>query len=328
MSEQREDDPPLTLGVSACLVGENVRSNGGHARDHFLVKDLGPWVRFVTVCPEAEVGMGTPRETVRLVGDVAAPRMVGTKSGREWTDAMREHGERRAAELDDAGLDGFVLKKASPSCGLLRVRLYDRNGVPSSVARGLWADALVKRHPLLPVEEEGRLHDPRLRENFIERLFAFRRWRRLLGDVPASKPPAMKDLVLFHAAHKLALLAHHPGRYRELGRLVAQHEPLDLPTRLVRYGALFMETLSVPATPGRHANVLEHLLGFVKDALPARDKADLLALIADHRRGLLPLIVPVTLLKHHLARHPVPDWVHAQTYLNPYPRELMLRNHV
>lgn len=323
MSEPSETDAPLTLGVSACLMGENVRSNGGHARDHFLTRDLGPWVRFVSVCPEAEAGMGTPRETVRLVGTLAAQRMVGTKSGRDWTETMTTWGARRAEELAPSGLDGFVLKKASPSCGLMRVRLYDANGVPSHVAQGLWAQALAQRFPLLPLEEDGRLHDPRLRENFIERLFVFRRWRQLLAS-----EPRMKDLVAFHAAHKLALLAHSPSRYRELGRLAAQHESLDLPARLERYGALLMETLRVLATPGRHANVLGHLLGFIKETLPARDKADLLALIADHRAGLVPLIVPVTLLKHHLARHPVPDWVSIQTYLNPYPRELMLRNHV
>jgi uncharacterized protein YbgA (DUF1722 family)/uncharacterized protein YbbK (DUF523 family) len=321
--EATPGDPPLTLGVSACLVGEEVRSNGGHARDDFLVRQLGPWVRFVTVCPEAELGMGTPRETVRLVGDPAAPRMVGTKSRRDWTADMTAWAEARADGLASAGLDGFVLKKASPSCGLLRVRLYDVNGVPSPTGQGLWARALERRFPWLPIEEEGRLHDPRLRENFIERLFVFRRWRLLLAAAPA-----IRDLVAFHAAHKLALLAHSPARYRELGRLAAQHEELAWDERLARYGALLMESLRIPATPGRHANVLEHLLGFVKDALPSRDKAELLALVADHRRGLVPLIVPLTLLRHHLDRHPVPDWIRAQTYLHPYPRELMLRNHV
>lgn len=315
--------PVLRLGVSSCLMGENVRSNGGHCRDHFLVQTLGRYVEWVRVCPEAEAGMGTPREVVRLVGTPTAQRMLGTKSGTEWTERMEAFGRERAESLAADALHGFVFKRASPSCGVLRVKLYDRNGVPSLIGEGLWSRAVRARWPLLPVEEEGRLHDPRLRENFIERLFIHQRWQRLTAGTPT-----MGRLVEFHTAHKLSVLAHDPQGYRELGQLVAQKEPLPLAERLARYGARLMRALEVLATPGRHANVLEHLLGFLKDRLGPRDKAELLGLIHDHRAGLVPLVVPLTLLNHHLGRHEVPDWVHAQVYLHPYPRELMLRNHV
>jgi uncharacterized protein YbgA (DUF1722 family)/uncharacterized protein YbbK (DUF523 family) len=313
--------PPLIVGVSSCLLGENVRSNGGHSRDDFVVKGLGPYVRFVPVCPEAEVGMGTPREVVRLVGTAEAPRMVGTKSGKEWTEAMTGFGAERAEALAGDDLDGFVFKKSSPSCGLFRVKLYDKNGVPTYTARGLWATAVARRHPLLPLEEDGRLNDPRLRENFVERLFVYRRWKDTL-----ARGGGVKDLVAFHASVKLTLLAHSPTAYSELGRLVAQVEPLPFPELCERYGAGLMAAMGVLTTPGRHANVMEHVLGFLKDALDAHDKAELRDLIHDHRLGLVPLIVPLTLLQHHLRRVPVAPWIREQTYLSPYPRELLLRN--
>lgn len=316
-------DPPLRLGVSSCLLGENVRTNGSHARDHFLVQTLGRYVEWVPVCPEAEVGMGTPREVVRLVGTPDAQRMVGSKSGTEWTDRMQAFGARRAEELEPARLHGFVFKKSSPSCGVLRVKLYDKNGVPSLIGEGLWSRAVRARFPTLPVEEEGRLHDPRLRENFIERVFAYQRWLRL-----CESGPSMKLLVRFHTAQKLCVLAHSPKAYKELGHLVAQKEAMPLEERLAAYGARLMQALAVLSTPGRHANVMQHLLGYVKEALGARDKAEMVGLIDEHRRGFVPLIVPLTLLRHHLDRNEVPDWVHQQVYLHPYPRELMLRNHV
>jgi uncharacterized protein YbgA (DUF1722 family)/uncharacterized protein YbbK (DUF523 family) len=312
---------PLVLGVSSCLLGENVRSNGGHARDDFVVKGLGPYVRFVPVCPEAEVGMGTPREVVRLVGTAEAPRMLGTKTGTEWTERMNAFASERAESLAGEDLDGFVFKKSSPSCGLFRVKLYDKNGVPTYAARGLWAATMARRHPLLPMEEDGRLNDPRLRENFVERLFVHRRWKDCL-----ARRTGIKDLVAFHASVKLTLLAHSPTAYRELGRLVAQAEPLPLPELEARYGAGLMAAMAVLTTPGRHANVMEHVLGFLKDHLDAHDRSELKELIHDHRRGLVPLIVPLTLLHHHLRRAPVAPWIRAQSYLDPYPRELLLRN--
>ncbi|MHB0876519.1 MAG: YbgA family protein [Anaerolineae bacterium] len=308
----------LRLGISACLLGERVRYDGGHKYDPFVVAIFGPYVEWVAVCPEAEAGLGVPREPMRLVGDPTQPRLVTIRTGVDLTERMRAWAEERAA-----GLDGFVFKSRSPSSGLLRVPVYDEQGMPVREGRGLFAGALVQRLPLLPAEEAGRLHDARLRENFVERAFASHRWQEhLAGGASAG------SLVRFHSAHKLTLLSHSPKHYRELGRIVARAGTLPSDEVAHTYGAAFFQALAILATAGRHANVMQHLMGYVKDTLDARDKAELLGLIDDYRRGLLPLIMPVTMLKHHLDRHPVPEWVHRQVYLNPYPSELMLRNHV
>jgi len=318
-----EAGPPLRVGASSCLLGAEVRATGGHCQDPFLLKTLGPWVTWVPVCPEVEMGMPVPRPTIRLVAGPEGPRLVASDGTVDHTEGMRRYGAERLEALAGLGLDGYVLKNGSPSCGLFRVRVKDANGVPSRDGRGLFARLLVERLPLLPVEEDGRLNDPRLRENFVERLFAHQRWRRFQAEARSRG-----DLVRFHAAAKLAVLAHSPNHYRELGRLVADAGAHEVPDLLDRYGRLYLEALAVLATPGRHRNVLEHLLGFLKEHLDAADRHELAEAIADHHAGLVPLVVPITLLKHHLRRHPVPAWALEQTYLNPYPRELMLRNHV
>jgi uncharacterized protein YbgA (DUF1722 family)/uncharacterized protein YbbK (DUF523 family) len=284
---------------------------------------IGRYVRWFLVCPEVEFGLGVPRETLRLEGDPASPRLVQTQTRKDITGGMREWSRGRLARLDENDLDGFIAKKNSPSCGVFRVKLYDANGSPSGTSRGLFADELSRAFPLLPLEEEGRLRDPIIRENFIERIFAYHRIKALMK--PDATPAA---LVAFHTAHKLALMAHHPDRQRDLGRVVADAGKRPFGEVVAEYAKLFMETLSIWATRGKHANALTHAFGFVKDHLDARDKAELIGLIEDYRRGIVPLIVPITLLKHHLGRHPVPDWIQKQVYLNPYPKELLLRNHV
>jgi uncharacterized protein YbgA (DUF1722 family)/uncharacterized protein YbbK (DUF523 family) len=313
----------LKLGISSCLHGAEVRFNGAHKRDDLLLGAIGRYVRWVTVCPEVELGLGVPRETLRLEGDPGSPRLVQTQARRDITDGMREWAKARLAKLAENDLDGYIAKKNSPSCGVFRVKLYDKNGIPSGASRGVFADELVKAFPLLPVEEEGRLRDPIIRENFIERIFAYHRLKALMK--PEATPAA---LVAFHTSHKLALMAHHPDRQRELGSIVADAGNRPFGEIAAEYAMLFMETLAIWATRGKHANALTHAFGFVKDHLDARDKKELIGLIEDYRRGIVPLIVPVTLLKHHLGRHPVPDWIHQQVYLNPYPKELLLRNHV
>ncbi len=315
--------PAVRLGASSCLLGQNVRATGGHSRDRFLVLNLGPWVEWVPVCPEVEMGMPTPRPTIRLVGTKEAPRLMTSDMTVDHTDEMQAWGETKLDALASARLDGYVFKKNSPSCGLFRVRVYAEGGMPVRDGRGYFASMLTERFPLLPVEEDGRLNDPRLRENFIERIFAHQRWRTLLerGADPAG-------LVDFHTTQKLTVLAHSPKAYRELGRIVAQAGRGDFDATIRSYGTLYMEALGAIATRGRHRNVLEHLMGFLKDDLDARDKEELLTLIRDYQAELVPLVVPLTLLKHHLARNDVPTWVHRQAYLDPYPRELMLRNHV
>ncbi|MBN1642850.1 MAG: DUF523 and DUF1722 domain-containing protein [Anaerolineae bacterium] len=315
--------PTIRLGISACLLGQPVRYDGGHKRDPFLVNELGRYVEWVPVCPEVEVGLPTPRESMRLVGDPENPRLVAPKSGTDYTERMADWARRRSEELAADDLHGFVFKKDSPSSGLFRVRVYGEGGMPQRTGMGMFPRAFTRRFPLLPVEEEGRLHDARLRENFIDRIFAYSRWTGML-----QHDGSPRGLVTFHTAHKMTFMAHSPAHYRQMGRLVAQAGAAPWDELTAQYAALVMEGMAVLATPGRHVNVLQHLMGFLKDSLSAADKAELLDLMDQYRRGLLPLIVPVTLLKHHLSRHPVPEWVDQQVYLNPYPKELMLRNHV
>jgi uncharacterized protein YbgA (DUF1722 family)/uncharacterized protein YbbK (DUF523 family) len=317
------EEPVLRLGISSCLLGESVRYDGGHKKDLFLINTLGRYVEWVAVCPEVEIGLGTPRDSLRLVGEPEAPRMVAPESGADHTDKMQSWARRRLEELAALKLDGYVLKKNSPSCGLFRVRVYGEKGRAARSGRGIFAHQLVSRLPLLPVEEEGRLHDLRLRENFISRVFAHHRWSRLLEEEPSPG-----GLVRFHTAHKLTLLSHSPRHYRQMGPLVARAGSRGWDELSADYGGLFMEALKLHGTPGKHTGVMQHLMGFLKGALSSEDKAELLGLIEDYRGGLVPLVVPLTLLRHHLGRHPVPDWVHQQVYLNPYPKELMLKNHV
>lgn len=313
----------IRIGISACLLGQEVRFDGGHKRDRFLTDVLGPHVEWVPVCPEVEVGMGTPRETLRLVRVAGAIRMVTTRSEVDHTAAMNAWSRSRLDALARDDLSGYVLKKDSPSCGMERVKVYDpEGGMPSKDGRGLFAAALLARFPNLPVEEEGRLMDPRLRENFIERVFAYRSLRSLF-----SGRWGVGSLVAFHTAHKMALLAHSTTAYQALGRLVAGAKALGRHALREQYESMFMRTMAVPATPRRHANVLQHMAGHLKTSLDSPSKQELAACIDEYRRGLVPLVVPITLIRHHVRVHGV-DYLKGQTYLEPHPRELMLRNHV
>ncbi len=316
--------PTIRVGISTCLLGERVRYDGGHKHDRYVTGVLGQYVdSWVPVCPEVECGLPTPRESMRLVGDPADPRLIMPRSGTDQTERMQAWIVDRLDELDTFELNAFIFKKDSPSSGAFRVKVYDKNGVPRREGSGLFAGAFIKRFPYLPVEEEGRLHDLPLRENFIERLFAHARWTCFLNEDPTPG-----GLVRFHTSVKLALMAHSPAHYQSLGRLVAKAGSLPWDELIDAYYAGYMTGLKVLATRGRHVNVLQHLLGYLKQELASEDKQELLSLYEDYRQGLVPLIVPITLLKHHLARHAVPNWVNVQTYLHPYPKELMLRNHV
>ena len=318
----RPGSPTIRIGISACLLGEPVRFDGGHKRDSFLVETFGRHVEWVSVCPEVESGLPTPRDTLRLVTADGRLRMVVPKTGLDHTDAMRTYARRRVAELAEAGLCGFVLKKDSPSCGMERVKVYDARGTPTRSARGLFAQALIEAVPVLPVEEEGRLCDPRLRENFVERVFAYRRLRDLF--VPRW---SIGDLVQFHTAHKLLLLAHSPTAYAALGRLVAHAKDLGRPVVRERYEHEFMAALAIVATPRRHVNVLQHMAGYFRDELDPGDRRELSDLVEQYRLGLVPLVVPITMVQHHVRRLGV-EYLAGQVYLAPHPRELMLRNHV
>ena len=313
---------PLRLGISRCLLGDEVRFDGGHKRDSFLTDVFGRYVEWVPVCPEVEAGLGTPREAMRLVGDLQNPRLVTIKSGTDHTRALETLTTNRIAQLMELDLSGYVFKKGSPSCGIERVRLYNEQGIPNRNGVGLFARAFIEEFPLIPVEEEGRLCDPTLRENFIERVFCYRRWQDLV-----QSGVTRRALVQFHTIHKYLLLAHSPQQYEVLGRLVAQAEQHRPKEFAHRYGELFMKALAVKATVRKHVNVLQHILGYFKQRLGAHEKAELLGVINDYHQELTPLVVPLTLIKHYVQTFDV-GYIRDQVYLSPHPKELMLRNHV
>lgn len=267
--------------------------------------------------------MGTPRETLRLERrDGRAIRMVTTRTGIDHTGAMSAWARKRLTELEREQLSGYVLKKDSPSCGMERVKVFDASGMPQRTGRGIFAEALLQRFPNLPVEEEGRLSDPRLRENFIERVFAYQRLRRFFAG-----RWSIGGLVAFHTSHKMSLLSHSTARYQELGRLVASAAGMPRAELRGAYESRFMRTLALVADARRHTNVLMHMAGHLKKQLDGPSRQELAATIDEYRRGLVPLVVPITLLRHHARQHDT-SYLLGQSYLEPHPRELMLRNRV
>lgn len=313
---------PIRIGVSACLLGQKVRFDGGHKHNRYLTDTLAEFFELVSVCPEAEVGMGTPRETVRLEGDLEGPHMIAPRSGTDWTARMNQWSRRRARQMAEDNLSGFVFKKSSPSCGVFRVSVMQANGQPLAKGRGLFAAEFTRRYPLIPVEEEGRLYDPRLRENFLERVFAYHRVQALF-----TGRWKRGEVVDFHSKEKYFLLAHSPKHYKQLGQLVAaiaQHSPAEFRDM---YLALYMEGLGVKATTKRHVNALQHIAGHLRDQVKPEEQQRIHRVIQDYRAELVPLVVPMTLLRHYIDMLEVP-YVKDQVYLNPHPKELMLRNHV
>lgn len=313
---------PIRLGISRCLLGDEVRFDGGHKQDHFLTDVLGRYVEWVSVCPEVEAGLGIPREAMRLVGNPRQPRLITITSQQDHTAAMETMIEERLDALNKLDLSGFVFKRGSPSCGVERVRVYTPQGMPSHSGAGVFAKAFRDAFPLIPVEEEGRLCNSALRENFIERVFCYRRLQDLLQNGLNRQ-----ELIRFHTIHKYLLLSHSPQHYKTMGQLVAQAEryrPKDL---TVKYADLFMKTLAVRTTVRKHVNVLQHIVGHFKKRMSPHEKAELLGVINDYHQGLTPLIVPLTLLKHYVQVFDV-SYIRDQVYLHPHPKELMLRNHV
>jgi uncharacterized protein YbgA (DUF1722 family)/uncharacterized protein YbbK (DUF523 family) len=319
-AERRAD--LVRVGISTCLLGEPVRFDGGHKLDQYVVGTLGRYVEWVPVCPEAEMGLGVPREALRLVGDPEAPRLVTVRSHVDHTAGMRAWARDRIEQLRALELDGYILKSKSPSCGMERVRIYTEAGMPSRSGPGLFARALMDAMPLLIVEDEGRLNDPRIRESFVVRLFTHHRWRQLTRD---RVRPA--DLVAFHARHKLLLMAHSEPHLRALGRLVARARTERPPELLRQYAEGLFTGLRVRATTRKHTNVLQHAAGYLRERLDRPDREEVHGMIADYHRGLVPLIVPLTLLRHHVGRLGL-AYLRDQVYLDPHPKELMLLNHV
>jgi uncharacterized protein YbgA (DUF1722 family)/uncharacterized protein YbbK (DUF523 family) len=308
------------VGISTCLLGEPTRYDGGFKRDDIIKETLARHLKLVPVCPEVECGLSTPREAMQLEGDPENPRLFTRYSRIEYTAQLLAWSRQRVEELDNEDLCGFIFKSRSPSCGMARVKVHSAGSVIKR-GQGLFARDFMGRFPLVPVEEEDRLHDRELRENFIERLFACQRWRELLAQ--GSTRGGMVD---FHADHKLLLMAHSPRHYRELGRLAAGDGGHGAPTLFARYGLLFMAALRFRATPGKNANVLQHIMGYFKRQLTADEKQELQEMIEQCRRGLLPLLVPITLFNHHVRKQGV-SYLARQWYLRPHPLELKLRNH-
>jgi uncharacterized protein YbgA (DUF1722 family)/uncharacterized protein YbbK (DUF523 family) len=312
------------LGISACLLGHKVRHDGAHKRDEFLTDSLGRFVEWVPICPEVEVGMGVPRESVRLLGSPGSPRMIGAKSATDWSAVMHRFAQIRLDELAAMKLSGYVFKKGSPSCGMERVPVYQSNSMlgRSGSGRGLFAAAVIRRWAELPVEEEGRLNDLKLRDNFVERIFAYHRWQQT-----SSERKSAGALVRYHTGHKFLLLAHSQTHYRRLGRLVAAARKRPLAAVYEDYGGLFMEALARRATARSHANVLDHMMGYFSAQLTGLERRELVQLIAEYRRGLVPLVAALTLVRHYVEKYRV-EYLRGQLYLTPAPTELMLRNHV
>ena len=312
----------IKLGISTCLLGEKVRYDGGHKLDRFLTDTLGQYVEYVPVCPEFECGFGVPREAFRLVGDPQSPRLVTSHTHRDYTDRMVEWARKRVTDLEREGLCGFIFKSNSPSSGMERVKVYSEKGMPVKKGRGIFARIFMEHFPLIPVEDEGRLHDPKLRENFIERIFTLKRWREVL-----SKKRAMGDLVEFHTQHKLLILSHSEKHHRSMGKLVAEGKKMPISELYARYEALLMEALKLKATPKKNGNVLMHMMGYFKKELTSDEKQELLAIIQEYREGYIPLIVPITLINHYVRKYKEP-YLSKQIYLHLHPIELQLRNHV
>ncbi len=312
----------LVIGISSCVLGEEVRYDGGHKRAAFVTDVLARFVQFVSVCPEVDLGLGVPRETIHLVARENEIRLLGTRSERDHTDAMRTYARRKMKELERLDLSGYILKKDSPSCGMTRVRVYSGTGPATRAGVGMYAAALLAAFPDLPVEEEGRLLDARLRENFVERVFAYRRVQTLF-----TARWTMGDLVRFHTAEKLLHLAHDPATYTALGRLVATARGRERPTVAATYRRTCMQGLTKLATVRKHVNVLQHIQGYFKKCASDADRRELQGIVDDFGAGLVPLVVPITLIRHLARRYEVAYLV-GQTYLEPHPKELMLRNHV
>lgn len=311
----------IRIGISSCLLGEPVRYDGGHQLDRYLRDTLGRYFEYVPVCPEVEMGLSTPRDTLRLVEGDSGPRLVFSRSGEEVTGRMLAWAGRRVRELEREELCGFIFKAKSPSSGMERVKLYDRNGVPHKAGVGLFARTFMEHFPLLPVEEDGRLHDVHLRENFIESIFTLKRWR----DSSARGMNAAM-LVDFHTRHKLLLLSHSPECYRLLGALVARAGSAPLAELLPAYQQLLMKALRLHASVRKQVNVLHHLLGYFKRQLTGDEKQEMLEVIERYRQGIVPLVVPVTLINHYVRKYEQP-YLSGQFYLHPHPVELQLRNH-
>lgn len=312
----------IKLGISTCLLGENVRYDGGHKLDRFLTDTLGQYVEYVPVCPEVECGLGVPRESMHLEGDSDSPRLVTIRTQQDITDRLVKWAQKRVIDMEREDLCGFIFKSGSPSSGMERVKVYNEKGMPVKKGVGIFARIFIEHFPLLPVEDEGRLHDPKLRDNFIERIFALKRWREVL-----ERKESRGNVVDFHTWHKFLILSHSPKYYQTMGKLVAKAKDLPLKELYQEYQTLLMESLYLKTSAKKNTNVLQHMMGYFKEQLSSDEKQELLDVIDHYKKEYIPLIVPITLFHHYVRKYDQP-YLKGQVYLNPHPLELQLRNHV
>ncbi len=310
------------IGISSCLLGNEVRWNAGHKLDKYLTRTLGQFVEYVPVCPEVEAGFGVPRESFRLVGDPDNPRLITFKSKTDHTDRMLSWAKKRVRELEKEDLCGFIFKSDSPSSGMIRVKVYNEKGMPHKVGIGMFARAFMEHFPLIPVEDDGRLNDPLIRENFILQIFTMKRWRDNL-----ARKPGMGILVGFHTRNKLLIMSHSPKHYRLMGKLVADGKKMPIKELHQQYQLQLMDALKLKTTIKKHLNVLQHVMGYFKKQLSSDEKHELLEIFDQYRSEYVPLLVPVTLINHYVRKYDQP-YLKQQTYLNPHPVELKLRTHV
>ena len=311
----------IKIGISACLLGENVRWDGENKQDRYLTDTLGRYLEFVPVCPETECGLGVPRDPLRLEGDPVSPRLVCRKTGVDLTDRVKNWAEEKMPILAGHDLCGFIFKSKSPSCGMERLPVYSESGPSQKKGHGIFANIFMQRFPRIPVEEDGRLHDPKLRENFIEALFTLKRWRAVRTS---GKP--VSALVDFHTRNKMLILSHNQDIYRKMGALVARGASIGMPQLHDQYERLLTDALRLKTTVKKNINVLMHMMGYFKKNLTPDEKQELLALIDQYKNGAVPLIVPVTMINHY-ARKYDQAYLKMQTYLTPHPVALKLRNH-
>jgi uncharacterized protein YbgA (DUF1722 family)/uncharacterized protein YbbK (DUF523 family) len=310
----------IKLGISSCLLGENVRYDGGHKLDQFLKNTWGEYVEYVPVCPESECGLGVPREVMHLKGDPASPRLITTHTGQDMTRRMMTWAQSRVIQLEKEALCGFIFKSDSPNCGIARIKIYNENTMLVKKGMGIFAGIFMVHFPLLPVEDEERLNNPVLRENFVERIFTLKRWRKML-----KKKRNRRNLIDFHTKHKLLTLAHSPRHYQRMEKLVSGQENISLPELIRRYQVLLLESLELKTTPQKNTNVLLHIMDYFKKRLSAGEKKELLEVISHYQKGYLPLVVSVTLFNRYVRKYDQP-YLKEQIYLNPHPLELQLRS--
>jgi uncharacterized protein YbgA (DUF1722 family)/uncharacterized protein YbbK (DUF523 family) len=312
----------VKIGISTCLLGEKVRYDGGHKHDRYITDTLGQYFEWVPVCPEVEYGLPVPREAMHLIGNPVSPRLVTVRTGIDHTEGMYKWAENKLRQLEKEALCGFIFKSKSPSSGIGGVKVYTPSGIPSSSGTGIFGGAFMHYFPLIPVIDDGRLHNPNSRENFVDQVFVYNRWKEFL-----KKDGKIRDLIAFHTDLKLLVLSHSPKHYNALGKIVAQAKKYGTDVLYSEYIKILMEGLRLLSTIKKNTNVLLHIAGYFKKKLPSEDKRELLEVIEQYHKGYVPLIVPIVLIKHYVRKFDEP-YLKDQFYLNPHPVELMLRNHV